>query len=364
MSELLTLELDEPLPLAAGGLLPRQQIAYTTRGRLDANAANAVLVCHPFTHDAHVSGFGPDGRRGWWDAVVGPGKAIDSDRFFVICSNVLGGCGGSTGPASLEPGSGRPYGSRFPLLTIADMVDAQARLLTRLGIKRLAAVVGGCMGAMQALEWGRRHPERVERVVAITISPATSAHSLALWRVMRRLIETDPDFRGGDYYGGPWPKQGLGLSNQVALLLWMGRQQMEERYGRRPAGEQLRFQLGEDFAIEELLERVQQSTAERFDPNTFRYLSRAMDYFDLESGHPSLAAAVAAMKARVLLVSYRGDWRYPPAETERLEAALVEAGVPTQHLLLDSAWSHGAFLYDPLSLLVPLRGFLERPRAL
>ena len=361
MSELLTAEFEEPLRLEGGGVLPRQTIAYTTRGRLAADGGNAILLCHSFTHDAVASGIGPDGRPGWWDKVVGPGKAIDTERFYVVCSNVLGGCGGSTGPAS-PAGDGRPWGSRFPLVTIPDMVDAQARLLDRLGIERLAAVAGGCMGAMQALELARRHPARVARVAAITIGAATSAHSLALWRVLRRLIESDPDFRGGNYYGGgPWPKQGLGMSNQVALLLWMGRQQMAERYGRRPAGEGgLRFTLGEDFAIEELLEKVHQSTSERFDPNSFLHLSRAMDYFDLERGHASLEAGLAGIAAEVLLVSYRGDWRYPPEETERLREALPAAGKAAEHLVLDSAFSHGAFLYDPISLLPPLRAFLER----
>lgn len=354
-------ELGESLPLESGANLACPRLAYTTRGRLDATASNAILVCHSFTHDAFASGLAPDGRRGWWDAVIGPGKAIDTNRFFVVCSNTLGGCGGSSGPATLDPATGAPYGARFPVVTIPDMVRAQARLLDHLGIEKLHAVAGGCMGAMQGLEWARLFPVRVARVAAITIGPATSAHSLALWKVMRRLIQSDPEWRGGDYYGGEGPKKGLGLSNQVALLLWMGRGQMAERYGRRPAGEALRFTLDQDFAIEDLLERVEASTGERFDPNSFLYLTRAMDYFDLERGHPSLAAGLAGITAEVLLVSYSGDWRYPPGESELLRQALAAAGVRAEHRILDSSWSHGAFLYDPVSLLVPLRQLLERP---
>lgn len=351
---------DRPLKLEGGGVLERQTIAFTTSGELDRRASNAVLVCHSFTHDAQVSGHHPDGRPGWWEAVVGPGRAVDTERFFVVCSNVLGGCGGSTGPASLNPATGRPYGGDFPILTIPDMVAAQARLMDWLGVERLAGVVGGCMGAMQALEWARCFPARVARAATITVGPATSAHSLALWSVMRRLIESDPEWRGGHYDQGSPPLRGLGLSNLVALLLWMGREQME-RYGRTPAADELCFTLGRDFAIEQLLDRVEVSTSARFDPNTFLYLSRAMDYFDLVRGYGSLREALAAVTADVLLVSYRGDWRYPAAETQELYDALAAGGTRAEHVILDSAWSHGAFLYDPEPLMPILRAFLEKP---
>jgi homoserine O-acetyltransferase len=355
--------LGAPLHLEGGGVLERPRLAYATAGTLDGEASNAVLLCHSFTHDAVAWGTGQDGRAGWWQALVGPGKALDTDRFFVVCSNAIGGCGGSTGPASVDPRTGVPYGGDFPIVTPADMADAQARLMDRLGVARLAALIGGCMGAMQVLEWARRHPERVERAVAISIGPATSAHSLALWKVMRRLIQSDPAWRGGHYYGSDGPRQGLGLSNEVAILLWMGRLQMAERYGRAPSGEALRFTLEEDFAIEELLAGVHASTSERFDPNSFLFLSRAMDYFDLERGYDSLEEAVSAIAADVTLVSYRGDWRYPPDETQTLCDALVASGCRAEHHVLDSAWSHGAFLYDPATLVPVLVSALARRRA-
>ena len=343
-------DFSEPLPLASGEALPGFRLAYETYGRLSPRRDNAILVCHGLTADAHAAGrHGPeDPRPGWWDAAIGPGKPLDTDRFFVICSNLLGGCGGSSGPSTPHPGHGRPWGLRWPVLTVADMVDAQARLIGRLGVGRLRAVVGGCLGGFQVLEWLARHPGRVASAIAISSAPRVSAHTLALWEVLRETIRRDPAFRGGDYYDGPLPANGMGLMAMFGMMIWMSREVMAQRFGLRPSQEGgPGLSLGPEFAIQEFFHKVAQGGAGGLDPNSFIFLTKAMDFFDLSRERESLTQAFAgAAGVRALLLSYDSDWRYPPRDSEEILGALLAAGVEARHHTLQSDFGHGAFIYD------------------
>jgi homoserine O-acetyltransferase len=356
-----------PLELTSGATLPEFTIAYESYGRLNADASNAILVCHGLTGDAHAAGRrnAADPKPGWWDAVIGPGRMLDTGEYFVVCSNVLGGCDGSTGPASIDPGSGRPYGASFPVLTIADMVAAQRRLIDDLGISRLHAVIGGCMGGFQVYEWARTYPERVGRAIAISATAQTSAHTLALWRVLRNAIVDDPSYNGGDYYRSGAPLAGMARGMAMATLIWMDRAMWEDKFGRALADrEAYSYSLATDFAAERFLEQVEASVSARFDPNSLLFLTRAMDYFDLERGYPDLSAALAAVSCEVLLISYRRDWRYPPADVDLVRRALTANGGDVEHCILNSRVGHGAFIYDPASLVPVVQRFLTTPRFL
>jgi homoserine O-acetyltransferase len=353
MSE--TAHFAEPLALTRGGRLAEFDLAYETYGEMSARRDNVILVCHGLTTGPQAAGITADGRPGWWDIAIGPSRMLDTDRYCVLCVNVLGSCHGSTGPQSPHPEDGRPYGMRFPLLTIADMVDAQCRLLDLLGIERLAAVIGGCMGGFAALEWARRHPHRLARAIAISATPATSAYTIALWEVLRHAIYADPHWRGGDYYGyygGSPPLTGVGLAAMIGSVLWLDRDTLAAKFGRhRAEGAAEASGFGPtgatpEFAVETFLERVRGNASLRFDPNSLIVLTRAVDLFDLAAGHADLGQAVAAIAAPVLLASYAGDWRYPAAEIEALAQAMRGVGVTVEHLALDAGIGHGAFQFD------------------
>ena len=354
-----TAHVSEPLALECGRVLPGHTVSFETYGTLAAARDNAILVCHSLTKGAHAAGrHAPGGpRAGWWDAAIGPGRLLDTDRYFVICADTLA-AGRSTGPASPDPDTGRPHGPRFPVVTVPDMVNAHGQLLARLGIGRLHAVIGGCFGGQQAIEWAIRHPDRVGRAVVITTTPATSAHSIAIFTVMRRLIRGDPAWRGGDYYGESFPAAGLGAAIAAAVPLWMSPEAMQARFGRRAADPGRRFTLDAEFEVESFIARLAAQAAQQLDPNGLMYLTRAVEYFDLEAAYGSLERAMAPVRARVLFVSYRRDWRYPAAETERLHQALLAAGGDSRHAVLDSGLGHGAFLFDVPGLAATVAGFL------
>jgi homoserine O-acetyltransferase len=362
------LSADEPLELQCGSVLRSWGLNYETYGRLSPARDNAILVCHSLTKDAHAASMGRTAgrragrRRGWWDNAIGPGKMLDTDSAFVISSDTLA-AGRSTGPASPDPRTGKPYGLSFPVITIRDIVAAQLRLLDHLGIARLRAVIGGCFGGQQAVQWAISYPERVSNAVVITTTPATSAHSIAIFAVMRHLIRSDPDWRGGGYYGRSFPAAGLNGAVAAAVPLWMSRQAMEAKFGRRLAERRDRysFSLDPDFAVEEFIARLVTTSRHEIDPNGLMYLTRAVEYFDLEREYGSLEAAFAAVTARVLFVSYRADWRYPPEETARMHDALRRAGGDSAHVILDSPLGHGAFLYDMDGLDNAVSAFLGRP---
>ncbi len=354
--------LPNPLALDGGQTLNQVEIVFEQYGELNADRSNAVLVCHGLTANHHAAGrHTPDQRQaGWWDQAIGSGKALDTQSWCVIAPSALGSSAG-TGPAAINPETGRPYGLRFPVVTIGDMVKAQAALLDALDIPRLYAAVGGCLGGFQVLTWMSVFPERLDRAVAIGATSRVSAYTIALWKVMREAIRLDPDWRGGDYYGVGTPVRGIQLMSRIGALIWIERSLLETRYGnQRLAGqESLAYDFSTEFAVEALFDRIGQGDAAGLDVNALMYLMRAMDYFDLERGHPGLAAAFGKTAVRTLLVSYHSDWRYPPSAIDQIRAALEECGWPVVHEQLDSPFGHGAFLHDFPSLEPALRAFLH-----
>jgi homoserine O-acetyltransferase len=356
-----TLALADPLPLACGKSLCNVAIAYEMYGRLDAACSNAILLCHGLTADQHAVSRETDNgtRPGWWDKAIGPGRALDTERYCIISTNALGSFGGSSSPASIDPASGRRYGMRFPFITIADMADAQARFADALGIERFHAAVGGCMGGFQVLEWMRRHPRRLSRAVVISATARTSTHNIALWEVMRAAIRSDPNWRGGDYYDGSRPEAGMALLAMFGALFWMDRATLAERFGLQTiGGRPLAYGFAPEFEIEAFLHRVGTNARNRLDANSLLYLTRAIDYFDLARGYPDLPAAFATVTSPALFVSYSGDWRYPSDEIDAMHRALLAAGGASQHVALDSAWGHGGFLFEPHRLQPLFREFL------
>ena len=375
-----------PLALDCGATLERVDIAYETYGTLAADGSNALLVCHALSGDAHAAGWSrdagaltaldgfkaddrgvkPRGGLGWWDGMIGPGKAFDTDRFFVVSTNLLGGCRGSTGPSSPNPATGRPYGSSFPVVTVADMVRAQrACLAEALGIESLVAVAGGSLGGMQGLEWAITHPEAVRGVVGIATTAGIGAQGLALNAVARNAIMADPDWQGGDYYGtGREPRAGITVARQVGHISYLSWLAMEEKFGRRlQERDGYSYTLaGADFEVESYLRHQGASFADRFDANTYLTISRALTYFDLAQAHGggSLEAAVAGLAASTLLVSFSSDWLYPPRDSERLERALRAAGKQVEHHEIDTTYGHDSFLLEEERQTPMVRGFLDR----
>lgn len=354
---------DQPLTLDSGAVLPRVDVAYETYGELNTAADNAVLVLHGLTGTQHAMGVSPDSDRpGWWDAAIGPGKAIDTERYFVVSPNALGSYGGSTSAASPDPNTNRAYGSRFPIATIGDSVESQVRLTDRLGISRYRAILGGCFGGFQAMEWMARHPDRVGSAVVISATPRTSAHNTALWSVLRAAIRSDPNWKGGDYYDGPAPDAGMGLAAMFGALFWMSREVFESKFGlRRIASEEPAYGFEPEYAVEEFLEGVNRNAAGRIDANALLYLTRAIDYFDMSRGHVDLAAAFSGYAAPSLLISYTGDWRYPAEDMEEIATALRSNGTACRHETLDSPAGHGGFLYDTERLAPLISAFLSAP---
>ncbi len=343
----------EPLRLDSGATLAPCTLAYETYGELSPARDNAILLLHALSGDAHAAGRhrSNDRRPGWWDAMVGPGRPFDTDRYFVICSNILGGCQGSTGPSSLEPRTigepSRPYGTRFPVVTIGDMVRAQARLIERLGIDQLLAVAGGSMGGFQALEWATSYPERVRGAILLATSARSSAQTLAWSAIGRRAIMSDPHWRGGDYYGQEPPVDGLAVARMIGHITYLSEPSLERKFGRAfQGGEGPQFTLGPEFAIESYLAYQGESFNARFDANSYLYITKAMDYWDLPARYGSLDAALARSRAAFLLLSFTSDWLYPTAESVLIADALQRLGRSVEHVELDSSAGHDAFLVD------------------
>lgn len=350
-----------PLPLDGGGSLSPVEIAYETYGRLAPDGGNAVLVCHALTMDQHVAGANPrTGKPGWWTQMVGPGRPVDTDRFFVVCANVLGSCMGSSGPATIDPASTRPWGMAFPVITIRDMVRAQALLLDHLGVGRLKAVIGGSMGGMQALSWPATFPDRVEAVVAIATAPRHSAQNIAFHEVGRQAIMADPNWRGGEYYGHDVPAAGLAVARMAAHITYLSEAGLTEKFGRRlQAREAKSFGFDADFQVESYLRHQGIAFVDRFDANSYLYITRAMDYFDLAEEHGGLLAnAFRQTRARFALVSFDTDWLYPTAESRSIVQALNAAGAPVSFVELTSPYGHDAFLLDSPAMNRVVAGFL------
>ncbi len=340
---------EEPLPLDSGATLAPITLSYETYGQLNERRDNAILILHALSGDAHAAGkrHPNDRKPGWWDTMVGPGRPFDTDRYFVICSNVLGGCQGSTGPSSINPATGRPYGAQFPVITIADMVRAQARLIDRLGIESLYAVAGGSMGGFQSLEWATAHPQRVRHVILLATTARSSAQTIAWNTIGRRAIMSDPNWRGGDYYAHKPPVDGLATARKIGHITYLSEPSLEEKFGRTLHEQSApRFTLEDEFEIERYLEHQGDSFNRRFDANTYLYITKAMDYWDLPATYGSLDAALARSQARFLLISFTSDWLYPPAELEAVAASLRRLERPVEHIILPSDAGHDAFLVD------------------
>lgn len=352
----------EPLALESGARLGPITLAYETYGRLNADRSNAILLLHALSGDAHAAGrHSPTDRKpGWWDAMVGPGRPFDTDRYFVICSNVIGGCMGSTGPASRDPRTGRPYGARFPVITIGDMVRAQVRLIDALGIGRLLAVAGGSMGGFQALEWATAFPERVRSALLLATAARSGPQSMAWNSIGRRAIMSDPRWRGGDYYGHEPPADGLAVARMIGHVTYLSEQSLEEKFGRRlQRGGGPAFSLEREFAIESYLDYQGESFNARFDANSYLYITKAMDYWDLPARYGSLDAAMARVQGRTLLISFSSDWLYPTAESRAIADALTRQGRPVEHVELPTSAGHDAFLIDAEAQRPIITAFLD-----
>ena len=355
---------DQPLPLKSGSAMPAYELMVETYGELDATRSNAVLICHALNASHHVAGtYGDDPKTaGWWDNMVGPGKPVDTRRFFVIGINNLGSCFGSTGPMSVDPATGQPWGSRFPVVTVEDWVDAQARVLDRLGIARLAAVMGGSLGGMQALAWAIRHPQRVAHCVAIASAPALSAQNIAFNEVARRSIVTDPDFHGGNYYAhGVVPRQGLSVARMIGHITYLSDDAMARKFGRSLRGDALNYGWDVDFQIESYLRHQGEKFSGYFDANTYLLLTRALDYFDPAAEHGGdLAAALAPTQARFLLASFTTDWRFSPERSRELVRALRANQREVSYAEIASPHGHDAFLLDEPHYHDVVRAYFER----
>lgn len=351
------------LPLDGGVMLAHFQMAYQTYGVLNSEKSNAILICHALTGDQHVASKNPiTGKEGWWANLVGEGKIIDTSRYFIICSNVLGGCMGSTGPASLNIETGKPYGTDFPLITIGDMVRAQERLISHLGIEQLFCVIGGSMGGMQVLQWAANYPQRVFSALPIATSTRHSAQNIAFHEVGRQAIMADPQWHNGGYLQAKTrPEKGLGVARMAAHITYLSDEALHRKFGRRlQQAASLSFSFKADYQVESYLRYQGESFVERFDANSYLYITRAMDYFDLAAENEGvLAKAFAGTTTRFCVVSFTSDWLFPTRESRNTVHALNAAGASVSFAEIETDKGHDAFLLDEPEFLAIISGFLE-----
>jgi homoserine O-acetyltransferase len=353
----------EPLPLDSGAALGPYSIDYQTYGTLNAEKSNAIIICHALTMDQYVASSHPTtGKPGWWEDVVGPGKPIDTDRYFVICPNIIGGCMGSTGPASINPATGKPYGLDFPVITVRDMVRAQARLIERLGIGDLFCVIGGSMGGMQVLEWAASYGDKVFCAVPIATAPRHSSQNIAFHEVGRQAVMADPDWRHGRYLEeGVSPRKGLAVARMAAHITYLSSKALHEKFGRKLQDrDALTFGFDADFQVESYLRHQGSTFVDRFDANSYLYITRAMDYFDLAADHGgSLAAAFQGVKTRFCVVSFTSDWLYPTRDSREIVRALNAVAANVSFVEIESDKGHDAFLLHEPELFDTISGFLN-----
>ncbi|MFO7694462.1 MAG: homoserine O-acetyltransferase [Vicinamibacterales bacterium] len=347
------------LDLDCGRRLDGVTVAYECYGRLNAARDNAILVCHALSGGAHAAGWHAGAvKPGWWDVLIGPGKAFDTDRYFVISSNVLGSCYGTTGPSSVELSTGRPYGSRFPVVTIADMVRVQRALVDRLGITRLRAVAGGSMGGMQALQWAVQYPDAVQSVIALATSPSHSPQQIAFNEIARRAVMSDPNWRGGDYYHGEPPRAGLAVARMLGHVTYLSDRGMHRRFGRRRRPDARPYGFDTEFEIEGYLQHQGQTFVDRFDANSLLYVTRAIDYFDLAPPGGTLRDAFAGSESNYLFLTFSSDWLYSPRHLEAAAEAARAAGRRVCYQELPSDDGHDAFLLEHEAQAPIIRAFL------
>jgi homoserine O-acetyltransferase len=354
---------DQPLNLRSGQILERFTLAYETYGTLNADKSNAILICHALSGDSHVAGYythDPREKPGWWDDAVGPGKMFDTTRFFVICSNVIGGCQGSTGPSSLAP-DGKPYAMRFPFITIQDMVAAQRHLIDYLGIERLFSVAGGSMGGMQALQWAVDYPHRVGSVLFLASTPRSSTQNIAFNEIGRQAIYADPNWNQGNYYGGPVPAAGLAVARMIGHITYMSETSLEFKFGRQTqSGRGLAYGFGTDFAVESYLKHQGEKFVERFDANSYLYITKALDYYDVADGYGSMRNALARTHADFLVVSISSDWLYTAAQAQELVSALEDLGRHVTYDHIVASFGHDSFLVEVDTMTEVVGGYLNR----
>ena len=353
-----------PLPLQSGASLHDYTLVYETYGQLNADKSNAVLVCHALNASHHVAGeyAGQPGKTGWWDNMVGPGKPLDTDKFFVIGVNNPGSCFGSTGPMHTNPASGKPYGAQFPVVTVEDWVHAQARLADVLGITRFAAVMGGSLGGMQALAWAIMYPKRLAHCVVIASTPKLSAQNIAFNDVARQAILTDPEFHGGDFYAhGVVPRRGLRVARMIGHITYLSDDDMAEKFGRSLRQGKLQFGFGVDFEIESYLRYQGDKFSEYFDANTYLLITKALDYFDPAREHDGdLTRALAQTEAQFLLVSFTTDWRFAPERSREIVQALLSNRRKVSYAEIDAPHGHDAFLLDDARYMNLVRAYYQR----
>lgn len=340
-------EAPHELKLKSGVSLGPITLAYETYGTLNKDKSNAIMVFHSLTGDAHAAFFHKgEEKPGWWDPMIGPGKGFDTDKYFVICANVIGGCRGSTGPASINPRTGKPFGLSFPFVTIDDMVAAQKHLIDHLGIKKLLCVAGGSMGGLQALIWATQYPGYVQSVIAIATNTRHTAQQIALHEVARQAIMGDPDWQGGDYYGKSIPARGLALARMIGHITYMSDKSMDEKFGRKLiAKERLGYDFSHDFEVENYLKYRSGNFVQRFDANSYLYISKALDYFDLSS-EGKLSDVFARAKAHFLVISFTSDWLYPSYQSKEMVRALKANDLDVSDIEISSSYGHDAFLVE------------------
>ena len=347
------IEQDEPLELECGKKLAPIDVAYETYGELDETGDNVVLICHALSGNAHVAGLNRpnDKKPGWWDVMVGPGKGVDTNKYFVICSNFLGGCSGTTGPSSINPKTGKPYGLDFPIITIADMVKVQKLLLDKLGIKQVLAVIGGSTGGMQVLQWAIEYPDFVKAALPIATTTHLGAQSIAFDAVGRNAILADSNFSDGQYTGGKGPDRGLAIARMIGHITYLSEQGMREKFGRElRKADEYSYDFDSEFAVETYLDHQGQSFVERFDANSYLYITKAADYFDLQKEYGSLTKAFANVSCRFLVMSFASDWLFTPAQSRAMVEALAANRKDVSYCDISSPYGHDAFLLEPETL--------------
>jgi homoserine O-acetyltransferase len=356
------IDAEKPLCLESGRKLAPVDVAYETYGQINDAQDNVVLICHALSGNAHAAGWNSpsDKKPGWWDPMIGPGKPIDTDKYFVICSNFLGGCSGTTGPSSISPKTGSPYGLDFPIITIADMVNVQKLLLDKLGIKKLLAVVGGSIGGMQVLQWAIKYPDFVRAAIPIATTAHLGAQSIAFDAVGRNAILADPNFNRGQYKPEKTPDRGLAIARMIGHITYLSEESMRKKFGRQlQKADDYSYVFNSEFAVETYLDYQGQAFVERFDANSYLYITKASDYFDLARDYGSLTGAFENTKARFLIVSFTSDWLFPTAQSRAMVDSLVANGKDVSSCEIESPYGHDAFLLEPQTLGAFIKGFLE-----
>jgi len=357
---------DDPLVLDSGETLAPVEVAYETYGERAPGDGNVVVVCHALTGDAHAAGHhGDPTRPGWWDTLIGPGKPVDTDRLFVVSANLLGGCQGTTGPSSTDPATGEPYGLRFPLFTVSDLVRVQRRLLAHLGIERVLAAIGGSLGGMQVLQWALDHPDELENGIVVCATARLSAQNIAFSAVARAAIMNDPDFQDGDYYGtGRGPDHGLSVARMMAHITYLSEESMRQKFGRRIQDrDEPRFDLGVDFQVESYLQHQGKTFLDRFDANSYLYLTRVMDYFDPFQDADLVRERLARCGTRFLVLSFDTDWRFDTSHSKHIVRTLTAHRVPVTFREISSPHGHDSFLLEVPDYHRTVAAYLDRALA-